>query len=221
MSDKDSNLFQRETLIDNQLLHTEYQEVNQELRHRNQLLHNTFYLLIIAAGVFLGLFLRFGIDGTLVTLGGLTIATGMVATFIGHLFLKHFHERSSAEVVRMHAEWIANKSQKKAERALSLQWGVAGGGALFDEENNCIVRRGSHVHYIDKWPDQFLSAATVGLFLVYLGAGLIVVGVSTISLAVTSVLVAVITGVVSGTIIILLYVIARKQSRSPGDEPIY
>lgn len=221
MPDDDSNSFQRETLVDNQLLHTEYQEVNQEFRHRNQLLQNTFYLLIIAAGVFLGLFIRFGSGGNTVTLSGLIIASGVVATILGHLFLKHFHERSSAEAVRMHAEWVANGRRQKAERALSLEWGVAGGGAMYDEEKDCIVRRGSHVHYLTKWPGQLLSAEFFGLFLIYTGAASLIGGVTLVSSTISSGLLPYIVGGASVLIILSLYGFARSQAKTPTDESIY
>lgn len=221
MSDEDSDYFERETLIDNHLLHTEYQEVNQEFRHRNQLLQNTFYLLIIAAGVFLGLFIQFGLDASLMTLGGLTIASGVVATIIGHLFLKHFHERSSAEVVRMHAEWIANGERRKAKRALSLEWGVAGGGAFYDKENNRIVKRGSHLHYITKLPKRFPSAEFFGFVLIYLGGLFLVLGVTVSSFSITTGLLPWFIGGFTAALILIVYSFARTRAESPSDKPIY
>lgn len=220
MSDEEPG-FQRDTLINNQLLHTEYQEANQEFRHRNQLVHNTFYLFIIAAGIFLGLFLQLGLNGNMITVGGLTIALGFVFTIIGHLFLKHFHERSSAEVVRMHAEWIANSNRKRADRALSLEWGIAGAGAKYDEENNRIVRRGSHIHYITKWPTQLVSAESFGLGLIYLGALALVIGVVLVSSVVTSGLLPLIIGTFSAIVITTVYWFVKNQSKAPEDKPIY
>lgn len=221
MPDDDSDLFRREVLVDNRLLHTEYQEVNQEFRHRNQLLQNTFYLFIIAAGVFLGLFVRFGSFDDMVTLGGLTIASGVTATIIGHLFLKHFHERSSAEAVRMHTEWVANGTRKKTKRALSLEWGVAGGGAIYDNENERIVRRGSHVHHITKLPEQLLSAEAFGLALVYFGGMTIVLGAILASSAVANGPLPWFIGGISAVTILCLYTVALVQTQSPGNESIY
>lgn len=221
MSDTDEDQFQREMLIEEKLLHTEYQEVNQEFRHRNQLLHNTFYLFVISSGVFLGLLLRVWSDGDAVVLGSITIASGAVSTIIGHLFLKHFHERSSAEVVRMHAEWVANGKREKSDRVFSLEHGVAGGGAIYDKERDRIVRRGSHVHYITKWPQQLLSAEFLGLILIYFGAIALVVGILLISSIVVSGLSLLFIGAVTVTALVVSYIFVIKKTPSPGEKSIY
>lgn len=221
MSDEGPDLFQREDLVDSQLLHTEYQEVNQEFRHRNQLLQNTFYLMIIAAGIFLGLFIRFGSTENPALLGGLIISLGVVATIIGNLFLKHYHARSSAAVVRMHAEWVANGSRESSKRALTLGWGVAGGGARYDDEKDCIVRRGSHVHYLVKCPEAIFSAESFGLTLIYAGAILLAIGVGLASSVVTSGLIPWLVGGITIALIATFYGVARGQVKDPSEYPIY
>lgn len=121
----------------------------------------------------------------------------------------------------MHAEWIANSNRKRADRALSLEWGIAGAGAKYDEENDCIVRRGSHVHYITKWPAQLVSAESFGLGLIYIGALALVAGVISVSSVVTSGLLPWINGAISALVITVIYWFARKQARTPEDKPIY
>lgn len=213
-------MFDRETLIDNGLLHTQYEEANQEYRHRNQLLHNTFYLLIIAIGVFLGLFFSSRISGNTRNLGLLMVVAGIVATLIGHLFLKHFHERKSAESVRMYIEQLANGKEEKAEKALLLRWGITGGGVHWDKENEYFVRRNSHIQFINEFPDYPLSAVTIGILLIYLGALLPIVGVYKLCTTITSDLVSLISGVILAFTIGIVYRILLEITRSQQDEPV-
>lgn len=231
MSEDDSDKFSRETLIDERFLHTEYQEVNQEFRHRNQLVHNTFYLFIIAAGVFLGLFLRFGLDGNMDVFGGIALFSGIVGSIIGHLFLKHFHERSSAEAVRTHLERVANKQLEDAKKALSIEYAIAGGGAKLRNDGR-IVRRGSHMHHLGvrpfgNRPKNIVSAETIGLALVYVGGGLVAIGSAIVGIHYTSDLLGSYYSIMGGfilyaTISVLVVYYSYKwvisESAGPGDE---
>lgn len=222
--DQDDEGFTREELIEDGLLLTEYQQINEEFRHRNQLIHNTFYLLIIAGGVFGGLSARFLSLSNLVLSGLIVSFGGLTSSIIGHLFLKHFHDRSSAEVARMHAEWIANKTKEKSKRALSVNWGVGGGGVIHEGER-VLTRRGSYIHYLRKWPDSLVSAETAGLTLVYFGAVTIPAGIGIVIFSVTPRNYALITGLfgfsaaLAGILGIYHYMV--KTSQPPEEDPIY
>ncbi len=221
MSQDESELFDRDYLIESQLLHTEYAEANEEFRHRNRLIHNTFYLLIITTGVFLGLFFRYGTSDDLITTGGLVFAAGVASTSIGHLFLKHYHERTSAEVLRGRIERIANSEEESVERALSLNWGVTGGGAILGDKSGEILRRGSHLQYLMKLPDNILSAESIGLVLVYIGGIGVVSGPALASHTFVSTLISGMIFTILSILILFLYLYAAKQTRSRDEKPIY
>ncbi|AOW79356.1 hypothetical protein HTSR_0149 [Halodesulfurarchaeum formicicum] len=220
MSDGQSDNFDREYLIEKRLLHTEYQEANEEYRHRNKLLHNTFYLLIISIGAFLGLYFQIGQNANRLIVGSLVFLGGLVANVIGNLFLKHYHKRNSAEVVRMHAERIAEGFQDEAIRPFSVEWGVSGAGAELNEADQ-IVRRGSHLHHMEFDTTEPISGGNMGYILVVFGIIASAVGLGYAATHLTTSMNSAIICVGALLAFVIFYYLARNRSKEPGEDPIY
>lgn len=90
------------------LLDTEYGEVGEEIRYRDRILHNSYYLLVIIFGVFAGNVLnQWG--NSVVAVVALSFAAGFAFLFLATVIEVYFRRRTSAMVRRDEVERAIRK----------------------------------------------------------------------------------------------------------------
>lgn len=85
------------------LLETEYEQAGEEIRYRDRILHNSYYLLVIIFGVFAGNVLNQWGEST-VAVVALSLAAGIAFLFLATVIEVYFRRRTSAMVRRDEVE---------------------------------------------------------------------------------------------------------------------
>lgn len=132
-----------------EFLLTEYEQTGEEYRTRHQLLHNSYYLLIIGLLIFAGSALS--ISGDPLKLG-LLFSAGSVAAFIlGMAIITHYVERNSAGTLRTRtgraAEQLTNAEINHdfdIQRPLAIQRYVCGKNVTTDGSGNMVERESDY-----------------------------------------------------------------------------
>ncbi|GAB3665347.1 hypothetical protein [Halopiger thermotolerans] len=85
------------------LLETEYEQTGEEIRYRDRILHNSYYLLVIIFGVFAGNVLnQWG--NSAIAVAALSFSAGIAFLFLAIVIEVYFRRRSSAMVRRDEVE---------------------------------------------------------------------------------------------------------------------
>ena len=174
--DEESEGFSREDLIDDKLLHTEYEQAGEEYRYRDRLLHNSYYLLIVVTALLAGPFLRYGGQGARLKLGVVVLLAGGLYTLLSLVMLTHYVQRSSASSLRTRVEQVADGTKERIPRPFAVQYRVIGQDTRMTDEHELDEARPffSRVFSI---PEYLHSAETLAQVILMGGFILIVTGV--------------------------------------------
>ncbi|UPV74035.1 hypothetical protein M0R89_16035 [Halorussus limi] len=163
-----------ENLYDKDLLIAEYTQTGEEFRYRDKLLHNSYYLLIIATFAIVGIVLREFRTGNVVTIGISILVGGLGFSLIGAIILNHFIQRQSAEALRTRTEQYAEGIQNEpVQRPLGIQYWVIGNNSNI--VNQDIKKSDTFWQEMRKLPKKAYSAKTVA-FCIFWSGLLITIG---------------------------------------------
>lgn len=164
-------------ISDEDLLLEAYKQASQESRYRDGLMHNSYYLVIIAAIIASGNIysLSDGEYSTLMSLDVLTsmlLVSGIAMSGIGIVMLTYNRKRINAEDLRQCIEHRIDDDYS-GQQPLMIQSAVIGGGLNpegFAQENEQLDQ-------IENAFRKKLPIATISIFFIYLGAFVAAIGV--------------------------------------------
>lgn len=172
-----------EKLYDKEFLITEYTQAGEEFRYRDKLLHNSYYLLIIASFAMVGIIVREFRSGNLLTTAVTLMIGGIGFSLIGAIILNHFIQRRSAEALRTRTEQYAEGIRSEpVQRPLGIQYWVIGNNSNITGQE--LQKSISFWEEMRKWPKKMYSAKTVAFLTFWSGPILIALGVFSILYAV-------------------------------------
>lgn len=174
--DEESEGFSREELIDNQLLHTEYEQAGEEYRYRDRLLHNSYYLLIVVTALLVGPFLQYAEQGAHLKLGVIVLLAGGLYTLLGLVMLTHYVQRNSASSLRTRVEQVADGTKECIPRPFAVQYRVIGQDTRMTDEHELDEARPFFSRLLSA-PEYLHSAETLAQVILVVSFTLIVAGV--------------------------------------------
>lgn len=127
------------------LLTVEYEQAGEEIRYRDKILHNSYYLLIIILGVFVGNL--FNHKQSVIAFIAISTVAGVAFAFLGFVVEVYFRRRESAMVRRGQVE---DRIQEMEEELFNLQNGLyqepfqGGGDSSGRKEKSWIEQIGPH-----------------------------------------------------------------------------
>ncbi|NHN58925.1 MULTISPECIES: hypothetical protein [Halorussus] len=172
-----------ENAYDKELLITEYTQAGEEFRYRDRLLHNSYYLLIIASVAIVGVIMREFRSGNLLTTGLSVMIGGLGLSLIGTIILNHFIQRRSAESLRTRTEQYAEGiHDEPVQRPLGIQYWVIGNNSIISGKQ--LQKSSTFWEELKKCPQEVYSAKTVSNVTFWGGLLLFVVGGVTVLTAI-------------------------------------
>lgn len=164
-----------EELYDKELLITEYTQAGEEFRYRDKLLHNSYYLLIIATIAIVGITAREFRSGNLLTTSMTVMVGGLGFSLIGAIILNHFIQRRSAASLRTRTEQYAEGIRDQpVQRPLGVQYWVIGNDSTITNQN--LQKSESFWEEMKKRPTKLYSAKSVAYLSFWGGLLLFVLG---------------------------------------------
>lgn len=156
-----------EGLYDKDFLITEYEQAGEEFRYRDRLLHNSYYLLIVAV---LAILTKIPNPSEDPFIFGVTLVIGgVVFSFLGILIWKHVNERNSAGALRNRAEQYAEGIRyDSVKRPLSIQFWVIGNNTRMDQKTMETRSFRDELKTLTT-SEGFFSAKTIALIVFVLG----------------------------------------------------
>lgn len=132
-----------------EVLLTEYEQTSEEYRTRHQLLHNSYYLLVIGVLLFAGSALS--ISGNPLKLGLLFLAGSIAAFILGMAIMTHYIERDSAGTLRTRTERAVEQLSNDnvdhgldIQRPLAIQRYVGKRNVTTDASGNMVERESDY-----------------------------------------------------------------------------
>lgn len=176
VENEESDGFERQELIESQLLHTEYEQAGEEYRYRDKLLHNSYYLLIVITAILAGSFLNYAGQDSIVKLGFITLLAGGLYTLLGLVILTHYVQRQSASALRTRLQGIADESIESIPRPFAVEYRVIGQDSEMNNEQELDDARPFFSRVLTL-PDSLHSAEALAQVVLIVGFLLIVGGV--------------------------------------------
>lgn len=195
MSDEESNglIPSNEVPEDDQnVLLTEYRQAGEEVRNRDRLIHNGYYILITVTAVLLWQIVRVRDNGGQIAV--LWTGGGFLYMLLGFVIIEHFRKRRSAWNLQSRVEMIfagkykgvlsGEDASELVTYPLSLQhhasgegivWNVGGKGKE-DGPDAGFEKAPTLFGEFFTWPSNKFSARTIGQLVILAGVGLFVLG---------------------------------------------